>query len=33
MGHVESNANAAGYGTGASIDVLREELERIDPLS
>jgi integrase len=33
MGHVESNANAAGYGTGASIETLREELERIYPLS
>ena len=25
MGHVESNANAAGYGTGASIKILKEE--------
>ena len=26
MGHVESNKNAAGYGTGASIETLRREL-------
>jgi integrase len=33
MGHVESNRNAAGYGTGASIQTLRRELAKVDPLS
>ncbi len=32
MGHVENNRNAAGYGTGASIDTLRRELAKVDPL-
>ena len=33
MGHVESNKNAAGYGTGASIETLRRELAKVDPLA
>ncbi len=32
MGHVEGNRNAAGYGTGASIETLRSELAKVDPL-
>jgi len=29
MGHVESNKNAAGYGTGASIETLKRELANL----
>jgi integrase len=32
MGHVESNKNAAGYGIGASIETLKRELAKVDPL-
>jgi integrase len=32
MGHVENNRNAAGYGTGASIETLKRELAKVDPL-